>query len=562
MRVLGETCLDGDATTECRGSDLVTKRKPRRPQKPISEDYAKGNGPEGMFSVSTSNQNQNEESTAKRIKTHPDNRFSQEAMSAVLDTPQRSRAVDKEETADCSGEFVIENTTLLSTETTQRMSTFAKLAPTDTASMTSESNTETSSVAHLRNWLDDFGQKQKKHYEQASSVGLVSLDALKVKKMCIPKAKSDVPHSQVPSKAAISLQRKLDSSAPRARSTPVRIKSRHSNVEATNEGYKSVAKLAAWLADDPTKSKTEIKTLRRGANVIAKSRTFDKGLADVIIEQHSIRSGAVRREKNRYETRAELEAESEAEADDQSFALETNSSVSVSDKKEWLASAFKKPDPSVDQAKTELITEQEKRDDVSARAKQMWRNRSACPSSEAKQMWRERSGAEQRLPPKTPIQRRTCVDPVTSSSRRGNDPIKSAGKQTYDHRRERSIICSESREKENNADPSNERDTQADNSKYEQDESKEEGLGFSEARKLLVQRSKQNGHNAYVLTKVGLKKAKFERIEQENRRRNSSHGKLKTKWAEPSPVEGRPSDCYVRSFVANPVSKKSFEELP
>lgn len=76
---------------------------------------------------------------------------------------------------------------------------------------------------------------------------------------------------------------------------------------------------------------------------------------------------------------------------------------------------------------------------------------------------------------------------------------------------------------------------------------------FSEARRLLVQRSKQNGHMVDVLNKVALKKAKFEQIEKNNK--VSPQCFLKAHWEEGS-------SSYVKSFVCNPSQRKSFEELP
>jgi hypothetical protein len=81
--------------------------------------------------------------------------------------------------------------------------------------------------------------------------------------------------------------------------TPIRIKPTYNkdDVQATDATRTSVAKLSAWLADDPTTTK-KVKQIRRGANVIAKSRKFDKGLANVIVEQNNIRSGSVASKKD------------------------------------------------------------------------------------------------------------------------------------------------------------------------------------------------------------------------------------------------------------------------
>ena len=238
--------------------------------------------------------------------------------------------------------------------------------------------------------------------------------------------------------------------------------------------------------------------------------------------------------------------------------METASTASVSDKKQWLANAFKKPDGEAGQARTELVTEQEKRDDASARAKQIWRERATCErtrtrdaSSKAKEKWRERSAGENRLPPTSPSLQRKGAE-LYSPSRQGRNHAPSPP--VISMRPDSHIGCSKLRQKENNAEEGGAKDDG-------QEESEKE-VGFSEARKLLVQRSKKNGHDAFVLTKVGLKKAKFERIERENRRRNSSQGQLKPQWSDATPAHGRHSTTYVRSFGSNPAPKKSMDELP
>ncbi|KAL7570433.1 hypothetical protein ACA910_017265 [Epithemia clementina (nom. ined.)] len=546
----------GDVTSGNSVCASVTTRKPRREQKLISssEHTQSQNGKEVISGVKADDLRltASKESLSGRIKTRfgpsSEPSFFEESMAAAHQTPRRNVTVQEEESDESSTEFVIENTTLVSMDSKYTAQSYSNGITNDSTSMTSDSNTENSSVAHLRHWLDEFGQKHKKHYEQVSSIGFVPPETMKVTRMLVPKAKSDVLPSSVTPATAAALHRKLDSTIPRARSTPVRIKVTHSDVEATNEGYKSVAKLAAWLADDPTKPKKEVKTIRRGANVIAKSRTFDKGLANVIIEQHSIRTGSVFMERRRLE----------AEADQLDSNMEMKSSVSVSHKKEWLAGAFKKSDPADDRARTELVTEQEKRDDVSARAKQLWRERAACTSSKAKQMWRERPAGEKRFPPKSPIGQRLIDGHMVSPSHteavvRSRSPALRLN-----------AHCTEpiSREKENKMERESTGELNDVQGKPEDEAESEKEVGFSEARKLLVQRSKKNGHDAYVLSKVGLKKAKFERIERENRMRNASHGHVKSQWAGPSPTEGRPSNAYVRSYVANPATKKSIHELP
>jgi hypothetical protein len=75
--------------------------------------------------------------------------------------------------------------------------------------------------------------------------------------------------------------------------TPIPIKPTYNKdeVQATDATRTSVAKLSS-----DNHQKGEI--IRRGANVIAKSRKFGKGLANMIVEQNKIRSGSVASKKD------------------------------------------------------------------------------------------------------------------------------------------------------------------------------------------------------------------------------------------------------------------------
>lgn len=564
--------------TSAKSGDLVSKRKPRRQQQPFSLDaIAMRNAPP----LSIDHYRLPEENNGSEpMKARSASKFYDGTMKTYLQAPPNVSRVQEVESDDSSKELVIEVETQGSMDSKCTAPTSTSGTGYDSTSIASDSGTEASSVAHLRHWLDEFGQKQKKHVELSSSVGPTSSDPLRATKMNIPKTKPIVPPTPIRPTPAAVLQRKLEPSVPRARSTPVRIKVVHSNVEATNEGYKPVAQLAAWLADDPTKPKKEIKVLRRGANVISKSRPFDKGLANVIIEQHSIRAGSVLRERRR------LEAESD---DHNSEKMEITTSVSVSDKKQWLAGAFKKSDFTDDKARTELVTEQEMHDDLATRAKQLWRERSettASSSSKAKQLWRERAAAEKRFPQRSPIGQRKDGQLLSPSN---------PGARAYETRfhasnnyKESSQLFSpsdpggskrvnapcldqyssykQSREKENNTGRESKAEDEPEVFRSKtKEESQETAVGFSEARKLLVQRSKQNGHDAYVLSKVGLKKAKFEKIEMENRKQTSFPGHLKAKSpasASSQTTESLPRSAYVRSYLPHPATKKSFDKRP
>lgn len=173
----------------------------------------------------------------------------------------------------------------------------------------------------------------------------------------------------------------------RSYTTPVRIQTKEEaiNVQATNDGYASVAKLSAWLADDPTRSKTKVRQIRRGANVIAKSRKFDKALANVkIIEEELVLRGHVKETRHRLEHHHSSEDDTASTASSARF--ETASAVSVQDKTEWLTNAFKRGPASAmapPKAMTDVGTRRDDVEDVTARAKSLWRQRTPPRQPEA-----------------------------------------------------------------------------------------------------------------------------------------------------------------------------------
>ena len=73
--------------------------------------------------------------------------------------------------------------------------------------------------------------------------------------------------------------------------TPSRFR-KHEQVMATNEGYASVKELSQWLAADPTSTKKK-KQVRRGRNIIMKSRTFENA-NDIVMIENNITKGAVK----------------------------------------------------------------------------------------------------------------------------------------------------------------------------------------------------------------------------------------------------------------------------
>lgn len=262
---------------------------------------------------------------------------------------------------------------------------------------------DVSSVAMLRGWLNDFGEKHKKHCEQTTHLGTPSLHVPLEKPMRAkvhPKPVAPAGPTPLPQHTANALTKRLNEQKQKERrnyATPVRIKPKFeaAEVQATNEGYASVAKLSAWLADDPT-SRKKVKSLRRGANVIAKSRKFDKGLANVIVENNNLKRGHVKEKMHVLE----ITPSTSDDVDELSTASEgvhaaprTNIVVGetkstlvmrVSDKRQWLAGAFKKSDSAVvaPKAKTDLVTAKDHRDEATARAKHMWRQRAPTRGQE------------------------------------------------------------------------------------------------------------------------------------------------------------------------------------
>ena len=388
------------------------------------------------------------------------------------------------------------------------------------------SSEEASSVAQLRGWLNDFGEKNKKHYAKLSTRSS-SEELVKgpTRPKVLPSKDASRP-TPLPVHAATVLARRIEKDRRLSRSTPVRIKPKilTEEVQATNEGYASVAKLSAWLADDPTKTR-KTKQIRRGANVIAKSRKFDKGLADVIIEEMHIRSGGVSEKKDWLMTTFSNES------DDTSGNISVGA-TSVSAKKEWLGSAFKKDRHTVHvpKAKTDIMTSNDERDEVSSRAKAMWRNRTY--SSEQTE--------PQSCQPKRSV---AFTEPLQPSVKSPSSP-------------QSSDVDLDCRSQDASA-------TECDENRTMEEESREQPEGhepsFRSARNSLVERSKKNGTTVEVMSAVKLRKAKFERLGQDARRKSLPMGMLKPSWSED---DGGPSNTYIKKYLPNVPNKKTLHQLP
>lgn len=321
-----------------------------------------------------------------------------------------------------------------------------------TEDVASDCGTQVSSVAHLRAHFHEFGEKNHHHFTKSAATATLkdegqlvverrpkvrpSLRMMNgptplppaaahalVKRMSMgPPLQNDVMTADpvtVPATTNMNCEpstQSLSASLPavfRARATPVRIRipvAPSTDVQATNEGYASVAQLSRWLADDPTSTK-KTRQLRRGANIIAKSRKFDKVLANVVVEE-CIPRDTVSRQKNRL---AKAWSEDDNGSDDlsvQSMAhqtvpkkdwqtlgsLQSNSEgsapQSVSDKKKWLMNAFPTTNQAVaysnnskyvasNSARSEIVTSKQAADEIGSRAKEKWRkNRTPTKSND------------------------------------------------------------------------------------------------------------------------------------------------------------------------------------
>jgi len=90
-----------------------------------------------------------------------------------------------------------------------------------------------------------------------------------------------------------------------------------------------------------------------------------------------------------------------------------------------------------------------------------------------------------------------------------------------------------------------------------------EEFGFAALRDRVVKRSKENGNPVNVVTKVHLRKSKFERWQKELGKGTDPHGLLKAAWSEDASVEGKPStSSYSKGYIEDIAPKKSFDELP
>ena len=343
--------------------------------------------------------------------------------------------------------------------------------------------------------------------------------------------------------------------------TPSRRQYQKEQVMATDEGYASVKELSQWLAADPTSTKKK-KQVRRGRNVILKSRHFESS-NDVVMVENNISKGAVKdRQKwlsnafhkndeedecgsvvsgvaSRYYAKSEIAGgysnynynhrqrlpkppatNSICDAQSEIITDDAASSLSVADKKDWLKNAFAGGKTSTMAAPSPAKKKSYAQSDV------MY-NRSDV-ASRAKMRFKERS-ARKLMSDKSPIK---------------TDIIKVS--------KEREVTMMNTTTLE-----------EQDDTRPPQVEEDVAPVNFRAAREALVQRSKKNGNKVDIVNKVYLRKKKFEKIGEENRRMSSAQGlSMKASWDLADPSKGLASDSFEKKMVSDIAPKKSFEDLP
>jgi hypothetical protein len=455
--------------------------------------------------------------------------------------------------------------------THKRDGSIASKADTDTGTVTSDcGTTEGSVVAQLRGKLQDFGQKNQHHY--IKNIVIPSKEELEkpLRAKVKPTIKDPLGPTPLPKHSADALVRRMmdhnhsssSSSTPsifRQRSTPVRIRIKATpaeDVQATNEGYASVAKLSEWLANDPTSTK-KVKQLRRGANIIAKSRKFDKVLANAEIE-HVIPRNCVTKSKQLLQKALSnddddifnnVERNCNDDANDLAFIpdwkkLGTTASLSVSDKKKWLSNAFHQSGNNSETNNSNYSIDVPSPHKVSkARTEILSSSRNNNFGSVAKEKWR------QRTPTKTSCNSNDVQEavPMTEISSQTNncgiDLMDSSNVETV----KRHNGCSSYSEMKSNVNNDNNNDDDGAN------------VDFHVARKLLVQRSKANGADVDIVNPFHLRKAKFQQLEKESTRRQSSVMAATSLY---KPTWDVNNGGYVKTYKEDIAPKKSLNDLP
>ena len=452
------------------------------------------------------------------------------------------------------------------------------------------------SVTTLKGWLNEFGKSHD------SRKPVVTTTATRTK-LAVPISKrQDVVIGKGPSM------------------TSVRFKTHYEDVQATDDGYASVKKLASWLADDPTKRKEVVGHVRKGMNVISKSRKFEKELEDVILDHEDDDEGVINiiawpttkkcqndpstvsvADKKKWLQAAfpRREEENVSQNDDD----DTSTVVSVTDKKKWLANAFVNKAASTANSCPPVMMEQS----LKASAKDRWRQKRLSMNSD-----RQLKPEETKLPKVVTfaeiMPEVVAVEPAIKMARVDDVPlslmsesegelkpivallnipeVKQVAQPTttvqVGWRRPppvqavapkafvtpRAIVCvnhgqnplvhSSATQQPRPADTA---DPQLEVEALKPETLPERVVDFNAARQLIVQRGEKNG-NPVMLTKVQMRKAKFEKWEKDLKKGSGTHGRLKSSWEHQNLSKGRPSDSYQKSYVSDIAPKRSIGELP
>jgi hypothetical protein len=350
-----------------------------------------------------------------------------------------------------------------------------------------------------------------------------------------------------------------------------RPKIRKDEVQATNEGYASVAKLSEWLANDPTSTKKK-KHVRRGKNVISKSRNYEKDLENVIVIETNIPRGGVQDKKKMIQGAFGSPGSKYRRASNvrdlaPRYALSEAgvSTISVSEKKDWLKKAFKNAIEEKEEKeppRSEIIVN-DAASSLSVSDKKDWlqrafKNGKATPAVPSADTPSTKFGYNKAM---TDIMHNRDADDDTKArikarflARSGRTPVK-ASEVPVVKPQEKDGVNLRDGEKEERTGPPDSSDS------FEEDQTP---VDFRSARMALIHRGKQNGHEMQVINKVFLKKSKFEKlIEAENKQRLGVQELLhKPSWEEVDPSTGLPTNAYDKKILPNFAPKKSFEELP
>ena len=301
---------------------------------------------------------------------------------------------------------------------------------------------------------------------------------------------------------------------------PSWVAQRKEDVKATDEGFASVASLSKWLENDPTSSKKKIH-VRRGRNIVSKSRQFESGNDNIIFEA-KISRGAVGDKKKWLQNAFQ----SEEDEDDacSSFSGYVKSDVGRSTMRTY---------PRFNQrygAQTEIITD-DAASSLSVSDKKEWLKKAFVTNSDDRKSFGYNKAQTDVM------------------HNRGQDEAVSRAKLRFKERSARKLMASNPTTR-----PSVNEDRAV--QPIEEDTTP---VDFSAARDALIERSNKNGHDAQVVNKVYLRKKNIERREDESRRKSMHTGLvLKPSW------ESDASGSYEKKFV--PVTeiapKTSFEDLP